>query len=251
MLRKGILMGDPLTKVILHLINILVRVTGANYASPGFIEKIFPMESGSITDYINRYSATDPSGAYAPSVVPILEEASSSNTPVTMTDIGKHRDIPLPTNSRKEPTLRKVPNDSEISELYKGLTFNLERVLYPEGRKPSEVQHRPEKEDNLLPERDRFLKFENLQISALLRSMQMEREKTTLQSQRDREVKELRRRVANMRFNLSRPTQPVMPATKVIPFNLRRGKRANSKPIYVDEEEEEETPKCFNLRHWI
>jgi hypothetical protein len=54
MLRRGILMGDPLTKVILHLVNILVRITGANYASPHFIEKVFPMESDSVVDYIKR-----------------------------------------------------------------------------------------------------------------------------------------------------------------------------------------------------
>jgi hypothetical protein len=47
-LRKGVLMGDPLTKVVLHLINILVRITGAEYASPQFVSEIFGAGIGTI-----------------------------------------------------------------------------------------------------------------------------------------------------------------------------------------------------------
>jgi len=250
MLRKGILMGDPLTKVILHLINILVRVTGANYASPAFIEKIFPMESGSITDYVQRYSVTDPSGAFAPSVVPLLEEASSSGAPVVKTDIGGYRDVPLPAGMRTEPVLRQVPNDSEISELYQGLTFSLERALYPNGKTPIRVSDDSKKKEILLPERDRFLKFENIQIAALLRTMELDREKKALDAERARQHEELRRKVASMRFNLGRPTQPVTPAVRAVPQSFRKGKRTTSRTANTALEEEGKTLTCFDLRFW-
>jgi len=41
MLRKGVLMGDPLTKPVLHLVNILVRITGENLSKPAFVDKVF------------------------------------------------------------------------------------------------------------------------------------------------------------------------------------------------------------------
>jgi hypothetical protein len=47
MLRRGVLMGDPLTKPVLHLVNILVRTVGEHFSSPSFQSKIFGF-SGSI-----------------------------------------------------------------------------------------------------------------------------------------------------------------------------------------------------------
>jgi hypothetical protein len=41
MLRKGVLMGDPLTKPVLHLVNILVRITGEHISRPEFVDKVF------------------------------------------------------------------------------------------------------------------------------------------------------------------------------------------------------------------
>jgi hypothetical protein len=41
MLRRGVLMGDPLTKPVLHLVNILVRTVGMKFSEPSFQEKIF------------------------------------------------------------------------------------------------------------------------------------------------------------------------------------------------------------------
>jgi hypothetical protein len=55
MLRQGVLMGDPLTKVCLHLVNILVRIVGANYSKQQFIRKIFPFESTEVSLYLKRY----------------------------------------------------------------------------------------------------------------------------------------------------------------------------------------------------
>jgi hypothetical protein len=63
---KGVLMGDPLTKVILHLVNILVRVTGEKYANADFIEKIFPMESREVKEYLEEYSCTSEAGENLP-----------------------------------------------------------------------------------------------------------------------------------------------------------------------------------------
>jgi hypothetical protein len=251
MLRRGILMGDPLTKVILHLVNILVRITGANYASPHFIEKVFPMESGSVVDYIKRYSKTDPGGAYAPTVAPSVEVASTSVAPVEKTDVGSYRGIPMPIDTRVETTFAKVPTDSEISELYRGLSFNLERALFPEGRERLNGEDTQKQEDNLLPERDRFLKFENLRIAALLRSMELERRTRTEQTSRDREAKRIQAQVANMRFDLARPTTPVVPARKPLPQSRRKGKRIATSLPEGNNAGDDETVTCFDVRKWF
>jgi hypothetical protein len=54
-LRQGVLMGDPLTKVILHLVNILVRITGENYSNPSFIRDIFPWDRKEVKEYVDSY----------------------------------------------------------------------------------------------------------------------------------------------------------------------------------------------------
>jgi hypothetical protein len=41
MMTKGLLMGDPLTKVILHLINIIVRLTASNICSEKYLQNGF------------------------------------------------------------------------------------------------------------------------------------------------------------------------------------------------------------------
>jgi hypothetical protein len=56
MLQRGVLMGDPLTKVCLHLVNILVRVIGENYSSEAFIRNIFPFESPEVSAYLKKYT---------------------------------------------------------------------------------------------------------------------------------------------------------------------------------------------------
>jgi hypothetical protein len=54
-LQQGVLMGDPLTKVCLHLVNILVRTVGEHYNSLAFIRKIFPHEFDPVQKYIKDY----------------------------------------------------------------------------------------------------------------------------------------------------------------------------------------------------
>lgn len=55
MLQQGVLMGDPLTKVCLHLVNILVRKVGEKYASPDFLKKVFPLKEIEVKEYIDKY----------------------------------------------------------------------------------------------------------------------------------------------------------------------------------------------------
>jgi hypothetical protein len=69
--RQGVLMGDPLTKVCLHLVNILVRKVGENYSSPRFLQKVFPLREVEVKQYIDSY-CEDP---VPPEFVMNLEEA--------------------------------------------------------------------------------------------------------------------------------------------------------------------------------
>jgi len=48
-------MGDPLTKVCLHLVNILVRKVGENYASLNFLKRVFPLQENEVKQYIDSY----------------------------------------------------------------------------------------------------------------------------------------------------------------------------------------------------
>jgi len=52
MLRKGVLMGDPLTKPVLHLVNILVRTVGMHYSDPSFQEKIFGFSGTTVSKVV-------------------------------------------------------------------------------------------------------------------------------------------------------------------------------------------------------
>lgn len=52
MLRRGVLMGDPLTKPVLHLVNILVRVMGENFSTGEFQGKIFGFSGSTVAEEI-------------------------------------------------------------------------------------------------------------------------------------------------------------------------------------------------------
>jgi hypothetical protein len=52
MLRRGVLMGDPLTKPVLHLVNILVRTMGEKFSDPDFQGKVFGYSGKAISDEI-------------------------------------------------------------------------------------------------------------------------------------------------------------------------------------------------------
>jgi hypothetical protein len=51
-LRRGVLMGDPLTKPVLHLVNILVRTTGAFYTDDHFLTNAFRNEHTLVSDIV-------------------------------------------------------------------------------------------------------------------------------------------------------------------------------------------------------
>jgi hypothetical protein len=52
MLRRGVLMGDPLTKPVLHLVNILVRTTGEKFSDPDFQTAIFGYSGTAVSNEI-------------------------------------------------------------------------------------------------------------------------------------------------------------------------------------------------------
>jgi len=72
MLRKGVLMGDPLTKPVLHLVNILVRTVGANYSEGQFLEKIFQDKTATAVFRMNRLIG--PSAEHAVTHTPATPE---------------------------------------------------------------------------------------------------------------------------------------------------------------------------------
>jgi hypothetical protein len=212
MLRKGILMGDPLTKVVLHLINILVRITGAKYASPDFVERIFPQGSGAVIDYVERYSKTDPVGALAPTMAPSVEAASISGEPFVKMEIPGMGTISMPKEEAIAQVLEPVQPVTEFtSSTYRDLKFSLTRALYPLGR-PSD----------LAPERDRFLSFESQRLSHALRLIQMEEQRRTLAAQAEAKAENDRKMMQTWRFDSlrvrgrpSRSTQHVSTETPV------------------------------------
>jgi len=51
-LRRGVLMGDPLTKPVLHLVNILVRTTGAFYTDDHFLTNAFRNDHTLVSDIV-------------------------------------------------------------------------------------------------------------------------------------------------------------------------------------------------------
>jgi hypothetical protein len=52
MLEKGVLMGDPLTKPVLHLVNILVRTVGEQFSKTEFQTKIFGYSGKAVADEV-------------------------------------------------------------------------------------------------------------------------------------------------------------------------------------------------------
>jgi hypothetical protein len=80
-LRRGVLMGDPLTKVVLHLVNIMTRTIGASYASTSFIEKVFPMESSEVKEYIKDFSSSSFDGTFIPSVEGSVSKLAETSLP--------------------------------------------------------------------------------------------------------------------------------------------------------------------------
>jgi len=73
MLRKGVLMGDPLTKPVLHLVNILVRTVGMFYSEPSFQERIFGYSGTIVSKEILSMLQSGPQGPISK-----LFESSSS-----------------------------------------------------------------------------------------------------------------------------------------------------------------------------
>jgi len=76
MLRKGVLMGDPLTKPVLHLVNILVRIVGAKLPTEEFQSKMFGPIGKRISDKLARDSLSPSKGGASSRVgkMPIPEE---------------------------------------------------------------------------------------------------------------------------------------------------------------------------------
>jgi len=58
MLRRGVLMGDPLTKPVLHLVNILVRTAGEKFSDRQFQEKIFGYAGSAVSNEIRAMLQT-------------------------------------------------------------------------------------------------------------------------------------------------------------------------------------------------
>jgi hypothetical protein len=101
MLRQGVLMGDPLTKVCLHLVNILVRTVASNYGSESFIRRVFPFNATEIRQHIDSFCSDpapptfnikteeryDPGPSTSGSAQPI----GATITPITNVELKPHK----------------------------------------------------------------------------------------------------------------------------------------------------------------
>jgi hypothetical protein len=117
MLRQGVLMGDPLTKVCLHLVNILVRIVGEKYSTESFIKRIFPWKGTEIRKYIDSY-CEDPTPAQFVFRVekpyqPEEPNTSSTGDPVgDLLELGELEEEPPPKSPKREI---KVPTPKPLN----------------------------------------------------------------------------------------------------------------------------------------
>jgi hypothetical protein len=196
MLRQGVLMGDPLTKVILHLVNILVRITGENYSSESFIGKIFPFKKTEIRKYIDEYCLSEAPPDYRfesrevvgevdanPYILP-LPEVSTLATAVAKEEVPIKTETPKKIHERspKGYALSKgfILNDKWLSKSpnVSVRTENGEIKDYS-FIKPSNVRRDPPTE--------RLFTFRCAEIQGILRSFNEKEQKKLILSQENAE----------------------------------------------------------------
>jgi hypothetical protein len=195
---KGVLMGDPLTKVILHLVNILVRITGANYADANFIEKIFPLESREVREYLKDYS---PSSLAESSLTP--EKLHAPTGDVKSFFVGSGIDAgttsvthPVPPDALPLPKalLKKQEHKAELPPSFH---FNLAESLRRTKAQASSAeslhvssQSLKEMQIRLSGSEQRHFNFQNFRIAALLRETKRAQEaETALLAQRAEQLR--------------------------------------------------------------
>jgi hypothetical protein len=194
MLRKGILMGDPLTKVILHLVNILVRITGEHFANSNFIEKIFPRQSDSVIQYVNTFLNTETTGSYAPSKVKPVQDFVQA-----MTSASKEEDLPQVPESKISTPLWEANLDAFKMARERGFTFSLSNVLRSNAElrlKEESIQQDPKGSAI----RDRMDMFKDMNIAHALRVAQQEYEQKIQAKQEELVRRELRAKVVSLQF---------------------------------------------------
>jgi hypothetical protein len=202
-LRQGVLMGDPLTKVTLHLVNILVRITGANYASPEFIEKIFPQESDRVRRMIRvmRHAhepqpVDDPTGLQVESdSLPMEGEPISQEISVN-TAIGLKENTAVDEKVYASQAARSGLPKEPTPELPTGFQWNLKESL----RKAKGISPAIQSQGRSKTPGARTFTLENVQIRAYLE----QREKLFKQAQ-SREAKQLEEQRIRKAVSLWKP----------------------------------------------
>jgi len=112
-------MGDPLTKVCLHLVNILVRKVGESYATPEFLSKVFPQKEVEVKQYIDSYCKDPVPPEFVMNIeeayVPIGEPTSTvTGDQIPLISFGANlNEIQLP-EVRSEPESVPLPKEAAV-----------------------------------------------------------------------------------------------------------------------------------------
>jgi hypothetical protein len=157
-LRKGVLMGDPLTKVTLHLVNILVRITGAMYQDPRFLGDIFPKGPDDVKVQIDTFASAEVNELFVP-----------------QSEQGFKEELESETEAGQSQTSYKTIEPVQLEKFYNaGFRFDLSAYLMKDVRFARRALVLPPAESNL-PETRKAFTFKNAQLAATLRVFEQQK----------------------------------------------------------------------------
>lgn len=197
MLRKGVLMGDPLTKPVLHLVNILVRIVGENFSKPEFVDKVFGDAGGGVMLSITKvFSAKKDVANLLPRTVSTTaqdfpeEQSQSTDTALA---VGHGFD---PGISAMDGPAQALPPDPEalpvpaVRPLYNPLNLHVDWRVVLNVPEVSPITNRLS-EPVIARQRD-FLRLNDPRISHLLgaRNEEYLRDQRAIEKQRLRDIHE-------------------------------------------------------------
>jgi hypothetical protein len=147
-LRRGVLMGDPLTKPVLHLVNILVRTVGASYTDEYFLTNMFKYESQLVSEVIKPMMQEEQSleQKITAKLSSIDEEAKSEDSSVPFAStaaqviaLGKLLKEEITNDTVKLTTEREVKNHLTSLENTRGFKVTIGGLL---GRPKVELDYK-------------------------------------------------------------------------------------------------------------
>jgi hypothetical protein len=236
-------MGDPLTKPVLHLVNILVRIVGENISKPEFVDKVFgDAGSGVMLSISKVFSDKQDKVDLLPRTVstepPELPEAQPLPAATAYAvghgfDPGIYTEVEAAQLTPPEPEALPVP---VVRPLYNPLNLHVDWRVVLGVTEESSITNRLSEPVNAR-QRD-FLRLNDPRISHLLDT----RNREYLEAQRVLEKQRLRELQESFTFRemFSRPTVPTdvgaVSYTRLpggMPASRRHGSRASSASDHV------------------